>query len=185
MIFMYRMIRRRRRSSVTNYKKRIALLKSRTLRVVVRRSNRAITMQVIEYSGKGDRIIASANSRELKGMGWEPRCNIPTAYLTGMLLAKKTIDRKKEFVLDIGLYRPVKGSVIFAAAKGFKDSGANLLGEIEFDNARLSGAHIAGYADKLDENGYKTRFSDYAKSGFDAKDIIKKFESIRNELNGK
>ncbi len=58
-------------------------------RVVVRKSNRGISMQVVEYDRSGDKIIASSNSKELKGMGWEPRCNIPTAYLTGMLLGKQ------------------------------------------------------------------------------------------------
>lgn len=180
MMLMYRMIRKRRRSSVTNYRKRISSLKGGMLRVVIRRSNKAIAMQVIEYHGEGDRIIASANSKELKGKGWEPRCNIPTAYLTGMLLASKLKDKKLDYVLDIGLYRPVKGSVIFAAAKGFKDNGANLHESIDFDNARLSGAHIAAYANK---DGAK--FTGYAKSGFDAKGIDKKFGEVKEGLSSK
>ena len=63
-------------------------------------------------------------------MGWEPRCNIPTAYLTGLLLAKKW---KGEATLDIGLYKPVKGSVVFAAAKGAQDGGLKLGANIEID----------------------------------------------------
>ena len=170
-MIMYRMIRRRKRTSATNYKKRKLRLRAASTASVVRKSNRGITMQIVEYGREGDRIVASANSRELKGMGWEPRCNIPTAYLTGMLLASKLKDKKTEFVLDLGLYRPVKGSVIFAAAKGFKDRGANLRGSIEFDEARLSGSHIANYAAKADEQTYKTRFSSYIKAGFEAKSI--------------
>ncbi len=182
----YRMIRHRRRTATTNYKKRTASLKGGMKRVVVRKSNKAITMEVIEYEKDGDKVILNVNSRELKKMGWEPRCNIPTAYLTGMLLAKKaTANKSEEFVLDIGLYRPVKGSVIFAAAKGFKDNGANLLGSIEFDAARLSGAHIAKYAGSIDEANYKLRFSSYAKAGFDARSIDKKFETVRKELMNK
>lgn len=182
---MYRMIRHRRRNSVTNYRKRIALLKGGMKRVVIRKSNKAISMQVVEYESKGDRIVASANSRELKSMGWEPRCNIPTAYLTGMLLASKVKDKKEDFALDIGLYRPVKGSVIFAAAKGFKDNGANLHERIEFDNARLIGTHIANYAGSMDEQGVKSRFSAYAKSGFDVKSLDKKFEAVKKGLASK
>jgi len=182
---MYRPIRNRRRSATTNYRKRVAMLKGGMKRLVVRRSNKTVTMQIIEYEEKGDKIVASANSRELKGMGWEPRCNIPTAYLTGMLLAKKINDKKSDFVLDIGLYRPVKGSVIFAAAKGFKDNGANLRGDIEFDNARLSGTHIANYATNAKETDYKTHFSSYIKSGFDVKGITQKFESVKKDLTNK
>jgi large subunit ribosomal protein L18 len=182
---MYRMIRHRRRNSTTNYKKRIASLKGETDRLVVRKSNKAITMQIIRYDKDGDKIVASANSRELKEKGWEPRCNIPTAYLTGMLLAQKIKDKNAQFVLDIGLYRPVKGSVIFAAAKGFKDNGAKLNATIDFDEKRLSGSHIAGYANGIGENNYKSRFSSYIKSGFDAKAIDKKFDSLKKELETK
>ncbi|MDE1871299.1 MAG: 50S ribosomal protein L18 [Candidatus Micrarchaeota archaeon] len=187
---MHKVIRHRRKSARTNYRKRIASLKGGMDRVVVRKSNKAISMQVVEYSISGDKVVASANSRELKAIGWEPRCNTPTAYLTGMLLAKKVgarKDRIPDFVLDIGLYRPVKGSVIFAAAKGFKDSdaGLNLHANIEFDSGRLSGKHISDYAGSLKEEKYKERFSSYAKSGFDAKDITKKFESVKKELASK
>lgn len=182
---MYRPIRHRRRTATTNYRKRIALLKGGMKRLVVRRSNKTVTMQVIEYDNNGDKVVASANSRELKGMGWEPRCNIPTAYLTGMLLAKKVNDKKADFILDLGLYRPVKGSVIFAAAKGFKDNGANLHGDIEFDNARLSGTHIANYASNAKETDYNSRFSSYIKSGFDVKGMPQKFESVKKDLANK
>lgn len=178
---MYRMIRHRRRTARTNYKKRIASLKGNMKRVVVRKSNKAITMQIVEYEKDGDKILAGVNSSELRSMGWEPRCNIPTAYLTGMLLAKKINDKKSDFVLDIGLYRPVKGSVIFAAAKGFQDSGTKLHGNIEFNEARLNGSHIADYASKIGEN-YKVRFSSYVKSGFDAKGINQKFESVKKQI---
>jgi large subunit ribosomal protein L18 len=182
---MYRHIRHRRRTATTNYKKRIASLKGGMKRVVVRKSNKAITMQIVEYADKGDVVIASVNSRELKAVGWEPRCNIPTAYLTGMLLANKVKDKELDFILDIGLYRPVKGSVIFAAAKGFKDAGPNLHGNVEFDDTRLSGSHIATYATKIDDQTYKSRFSSYVKSGFDVKAINKKFDSVKKELASK
>lgn len=179
------MIKYRKRTSITNYKKRIAALKSGMNRVIVRKSNRAISMQVIKYEKDGDKVIASANSRELKTNGWEPRCNIPTAYLTGMLLASKLKDKKLDYILDIGLYRPVKGSVIFAAAKGFQDNGANLHSNIEFDEARISGTHIQEYAGKLEESKYKEQFSSYIKNGFDVKAIKEKFDSIKKEIMSK
>ena len=179
------MIRNRKRTSLTNYKKRIAQLKSNSKRLVVRKSNRAIAMQVIEYERNGDKILASVNSRELKALGWEPRCNIPTAYLTGMLLASKLKDKAEEYILDIGLYRPVKSSVIFAAAKGFKDNGANLNSNIEFDEKRLSGEHIAKYAADAKDEVYKAQFSDYIKNNFDAKEIIVKFDALKKQIMSK
>jgi len=179
---MYRRIRHRRKSATTNYKKRVATLKGGADRLVVRKSNKAVTLQIIRYEEKGDIVECTANSGELKKMGWQPRCNIPTAYLTGLLLATKLKDRKRDFVLDIGLYRPVKGSVVFAAAKGFKDSGANLHSGIEFDEARLSGTHISSYAKAIDENEYKSRFSSYIKEGFDVKSLESRFESVKKEL---
>jgi large subunit ribosomal protein L18 len=182
---MYRKIRHRKRTATTNYRKRRAQLKGDMTRVVVRKSNKAVTMQVVDYEKEGDKVVASVNSRELKSMGWEPRCNIPTAYLTGMLLATKVKDKKSDFILDIGLYRPVKGSVIFAAAKGFKDNGANLHSGIEFDEKRLSGAHIQSYATEAKEADYKVRFSSYIKSGFDVKGMTQKFESVKKELSSK
>ena len=135
---------------MTNYKKRIAMLKGGLARVVVRK-NRAINVQIAEYDSTGDKVVASANSKELKAFGWEPRSNIPTAYLTGLLLAKKAKGMKgKELILDIGLYRPMKGSVIFAAAKGTVDGGINIISNIEIDAKRLSGSHIADFSIKGD-----------------------------------
>jgi large subunit ribosomal protein L18 len=179
-MFMYRAIRHRRLKAATNYKRRVAALKGGMKRLVVRKSNRSITLQIVEYGKDGDRVVASTSSRELKGIGWEPRCNIPTAYLTGMLLARKA-DRDSEYILDIGLYRPVKGSLIFAAAKGFSDSGAKLRNSIEFDEKRLAGEHIAKYAALAGNEG--NQFSAYAKAGFDVKEMQNKFNEAKRQLS--
>lgn len=186
---MHVRVKRRRKESLTNYKKRVALLKSGLLRLVVRRSNRGIMAQITEYELKGDRVLASARSKELKAFGWEPRSNIPTAYLTGLLLAKKV--REKEgnlansgFILDIGLYRPIKGSTIFAAAKGFKDSGMGMHGNIEIDEERLSGKHISAYANESGDDVQK-RFAGYIKAKFDVKKLDEKFAEVKKQLSGK
>ena len=173
---MQKLIRKRRRNSKTDYRSRAAMLKGGMPRLVVRKSNRSVTVQLIEYDPQGDRTVAIARSNELKGKGWEPRCNIPTAYLTGMLLAGKS-KSDKEATLDIGLTRPIKGSVIFAAAKGFQDAGGKLRGSIEFEEKRLGGEHIGAYAGINDK-----MFSAYTKAGFDAKNIKTKFDDIRNSL---
>jgi large subunit ribosomal protein L18 len=168
------MVRRRRRTAETDYLKRVKELKGGVPRLVVRKSNRGIVAQVIVYEENGDRITASVNSRELREMGWEPRCNIPTAYLTGLLLAKKW---KGVATLDIGLYKPVKSSVVFAAAKGAQDGGLKLGANIEFDQNRLAGAHIESYS-KVNP----ARFGAYSKAGFDPSRMKEKFEEAKGRI---
>jgi large subunit ribosomal protein L18 len=171
---MYRMVRRRRRTATTNYPKRIRELKGGMPRLVVRKSNRGVLLQVVNYEENGDKVVASATSKDLKKMGWEPRCNIPTAYLTGLLLAKKW---KGEATLDIGLYKPVKGSVVFAAAKGAQDGGLKLGANIEIDASRLSGGHIENYS-----KAEPARFGAYSKAGFDPAKMKAKFEETKGAL---
>jgi large subunit ribosomal protein L18 len=62
---------RRRREQKTNYKKRLALLKSRKNRLVVRIFNKNIIAQLIEYSPDGDKVLASAYSQDLEKQGWK------------------------------------------------------------------------------------------------------------------
>ncbi len=174
------MIRRRRRLSLTNYSKRIALLKSGMPRLIVRKSNRILTMQIVRYEPSGDIIIASANSNALKKFGWEPRVNIPTAYLTGMLLARSSAKLNVgELVLDIGLYRPISSTVIFAAAKGAQDGGLKLRGSFEVDEKRISGAHIASYAKSLEGEAFKKQF---AYTSVDPKSIEEAFASAKAKI---
>ncbi|MCL4403358.1 MAG: 50S ribosomal protein L18 [Candidatus Marsarchaeota archaeon] len=143
---MYKFKRARRKSAQTDYRKRVALLKGRMPRVVVRKSNREITMQVVEFMPDGDKVVASVSSKALRAFGWEPRCNIPTAYLTGLLLSSHVKNKDEKYVLDIGLYRPIRNSVIFAAAKGAIDAGMGISSGMEFDESRLEGKHIEAYA---------------------------------------
>jgi large subunit ribosomal protein L18 len=168
------MVRRRRRTAETNYPKRIRELTGGIARLVVRKSNRGVLLQVIKYEDNGDKVVAMANSRDLKAVGWEPRCNIPTAYLTGLMLAKKW---SGEATLDIGLYKPVKGSVVFAAAKGAQDGGLKLGANIEIDAARLSGGHIEKYSKAV-----PARFGAYSKAGFDPAQIKAKFEEAKGRI---
>ncbi|MCL5101903.1 MAG: 50S ribosomal protein L18 [Candidatus Marsarchaeota archaeon] len=175
--------RRRRAKSLTNYRKRIALLKGRMPRVVIRRSNRAVIAQIIKYEHSGDKVLASAASSELKAMGWLPKSNMPTAYLTGALLAKKAKEKglKGSMVLDIGLNKPIKGNVIFSAAKGFKDNGMDLLSDVEVDEARISGSHISEYAKKGTAKG-ASEFSKYSEAKVDVKNLEKVFDEVKSKI---
>ncbi|MGC8652159.1 MAG: 50S ribosomal protein L18 [Candidatus Micrarchaeia archaeon] len=174
------MMRRRRKLSLTNYRKRIALLKSSMPRLVVRKSNRTITVQIVRYEPRGDVVIASASSRMLNKFGWEPRANMPTAYLTGLLLAKSSSKLNLgELVLDIGLYRPISNTVIFAAAKGAQEGGLKLRGNFEVDEKRISGAHIASYAKSLEGEAFKRQF---AYNALDPKNMEEAFASTKAKI---
>lgn len=179
-----RVYRTRRATSMTNYKRRVSLLKGGFLRVVVRKTNRNIIMQIVEYKVDGDIILKGVNSSELIKYGWDPRCNIPTAYLTGLLLSKKFNDKDKELVLDTGLSNPIKGSIIFAGAKGCIDFGLKLKSNIEFDEERLSGKHISKFAllIKDDNTHYKNQFSKYKEVKFDPEKIDSKFVEIKDKI---
>ncbi len=139
---------KRRMEGKTDYDNRLALLKSGKARLVVRKSLNYITAQITLFEKKGDKVIVSANSRELKKIGWDFSCdNLPAAYLTGLLIGKKSLQSKvNEAVLDAGLYTSVKGSRIYAAAKGAKDAGLDIpiAEEILPTDERIKGEHITG-----------------------------------------
>ncbi len=121
----YRVYYRRRREGRTNYSKRLALIKSGKTRMVVRRSNKGVVVQFINFDPKGDRTILTVTGAHLsKQYKWPSKRNVWTAYLAG-LMAGKLAQKKgvKEFVFDMGMYSPSKGSMIFAALKGAADAG--------------------------------------------------------------
>ncbi|MGB9577466.1 MAG: 50S ribosomal protein L18 [Candidatus Micrarchaeia archaeon] len=138
---------RRRREGKTDYGKRLALLKSEKTRLVVRKTNKRIIVQFVNFNEKGDHTITSATSTHLSEYGFPGKCNTPSAYLTGMLAARKAQKKGvKEFILDIGLHSPTKGSVVFAALKGAVDAGLTA----PYDESilppqdRIEGKHLKG-----------------------------------------
>lgn len=145
----YRQHFRRRREGKTNYKKRLQLLLSGKPRLVVRVTNTRVIVQLAEFGKAGDRVIAQADSRELKKLGWKHAVkNIPSAYLTGVLAGRKAAAKKvKKAVPDIGLHTPSRGARAFAALKGAADSGMKIeLGKERLPSEdRLRGGHIEAY----------------------------------------
>lgn len=141
---------RRRHEGKTDYYKRMSLLSSGTARMVVRKTNRQIIVQLVVPEVEGDRTLVAAYSAELAGYGYEgSTANTPAAYLTGMLFAVKALNEGYgEAILDIGLARAKPGARVFAALKGAVDAGLDVpYGEsILPDEERLKGAHIAEYA---------------------------------------
>ena len=120
--------RRRRREGKSDYKARFSLLKSDKPRLVIRKTNRYIIVQLVDTTIAQDRVIAEKTSKELLKLGWPMEKagslkSLPAAYLTGFLLARKLKGKLKEAVLDIGLNKNVHGSRIYAALKGALDAG--------------------------------------------------------------
>ncbi len=153
---------KRRRECKTNYRKRLALLKSKKTRLVIRRSLSNISVQFINFVPEGDQTVAEANSTELKKLGWVRTGNVPASYLTGLLAGKKAKNKKiEEAVLDMGLQISTKGSRIYAALKGVLDSGIKVpcSEEILPSEDRIRGKHIS-------------------------KDLEKQFDEVKNKIVG-
>lgn len=124
----YKVPFRRRREGRTDYRRRSRLLRGGVPRAVVRRSNRHMRVQFVDYKADGDLILATAVSTELAELGWTGSGkSTPGAYLTGYLAGKRAKDKGVvEAVLDIGLREPTKGAVVFAALKGIIDAGIEI-----------------------------------------------------------
>lgn len=138
---------RRRREGKTDYRRRLALLKSGETRVVVRRTNGNVIVQFVGWAQEGDQVQATAVAQELAKLGWEgsPK-NTPAAYLTGLLAGKRAAAAGVESaVLDIGRHVPSKGSRVFAALKGVQDAGIEVAAgddEMYPSEERLNGAFL-------------------------------------------
>ncbi|MDY0293367.1 MAG: 50S ribosomal protein L18 [Candidatus Methanomethylophilaceae archaeon] len=142
----YKVAFRRRREGRTDYYARRKLLASHEARAVVRRSQKNVNIQFVEFGMDGDRVVASATSKELRDMGWEHSCsNTPAAYLTGYLAGKRALKAGIEYaVLDIGMQNPRVGGVLFATLAGMCDAGLDIPhGEgILPAEDRIAGKHI-------------------------------------------
>ncbi|MCL2032992.1 MAG: 50S ribosomal protein L18 [Methanomassiliicoccaceae archaeon] len=142
----YKVAFRRRREYRTDYYARKKLLRSGEPRAVVRRSNRNITIQFVDFDMEGDLVRAAATTKELRGMGWEHSCSsIPAAYLVGFLAGRRALKDGIEYaVLDIGMQNPKRGGVLFAAVKGMADAGLEVPHSEDVIPAkeRIDGKHI-------------------------------------------
>ncbi len=140
---------RRRKEGKTDYYRRAKLVVSDRPRMVVRKTNRQVIIQLVSAAMEGDRTLITASSGELPGYGYSGSlANTPAAYLTGMLFAVKALGAEYErAVLDIGLNRATPGSRVFAALKGAVTAGFDVPygEEVLPDDSRVKGEHIAVY----------------------------------------
>lgn len=123
--------KKRRINYKTNYKKRLILLKGMFTRLVTRKTNRYIIIQLIESKNALDKVIYSVSTRELLKFGWPENKkgslkSLPAAYLGGYLIGKKAKEIKNKIILDSGLIPSTKGSRIYAVIKGVFDAGLKI-----------------------------------------------------------
>lgn len=153
---------RRRRSGKTDYRARLRLCTqdknkygAHKHRLVVRFSNRDVTVQVVYASIAGDVTVAAAYAHELPKYGITAGLtNYAAAYATGLLCARRVLtkfgladaykgqeepdgedynvepedDAPRPFycILDAGLKRTSTGSKTFGALKGALDGGLDI-----------------------------------------------------------
>jgi len=184
----YKVPRRRRREGKTNYYKRYVMVVSGHPRFVVRKTLNYIWVQIAVARPEGDHIVVAAHSRELvTKFGWKGgTANTPAAYLTGLLAALRALEKNIKYAVpDIGLHRPTKGGVVFAAIKAANDVGFKV--PMREDMApsieRIRGVHIAEYAKMLKERGLdKIRFSKYYERGIDPENLPQHFDEVKNTI---
>lgn len=143
----YRVAFRRRREARTDYRARAKLLRSNRPRAVVRKTLNQTLVQIVQAEPSGDRVLASAQSNDLKEHGWAVGTgNVPAAYLTGYLAGKRAVAKGvTQAILDIGLHEPTKGGRVFAALQGLLDSGVTVphSKDVLPSKDRVVGKHIS------------------------------------------
>jgi large subunit ribosomal protein L18 len=123
--------KKRRIENKTNYRKRLVLLKGKSPRLVVRKTNRYIIIQIISSKESKDVVMQSVFTKELMDYGWPKDMqgslkSLSAAYLGGYLIGKKASSLKERVILDTGLAPNTKGSRIYAVIKGISDSGITI-----------------------------------------------------------
>lgn len=185
----YHVVFRRRRRNITDYRMRKSMISSGTPRLIVRSSTRYINAQLAEATSEGDRILTAVHSKELEQFGWKTSFkNIPAAYLTGLLLGKKSLNAGiKNAILDIGLKRPSTGARVFAVLKGAIDVGVKIPCDEQVlpDAERIKGEHIASYIKDLvgeDQERYEKLFSKYISKSLEPEQLTNHFTEVKNSI---
>lgn len=126
-----RTLKRRRFESKTDYSARIRILQSEKPRIVVRRTNRYIVVQLVESTLAQDKVLVSVSSRDLVSHGWPAALSgslksLPAAYLTGLLLAQKMKGKATDVIFDIGMQRNASGGRLYAVLAGLIEGGISI-----------------------------------------------------------
>lgn len=141
--------KRRRIEGKTDYRARLVMLKSGKPRIIFRKTNRYIIGQLVSSKEAQDKILIGLDSRALENYGWPKSGSIkslPAAYLTGLLLGKKVIDKERKIkaIFDLGLNRNSAKSREYAFLKGVIDAGVEIKCDAKVfpEDSRLAGKHL-------------------------------------------
>lgn len=182
----YKVAFKRRREGKTDYGARLKLIGLDKHRLVVRVTGNHTIAQIIDVQMEGDETLVSAHSQEIKNMGWlASGKNTSAAYLTGYLCGKKAIKEGIEgAVLDMGLTTSIKGSRIYAVLKGAIDAGLDVPHNdvILPSEDRITGEHIAQYAQSLEKAEMEKKFSQYIQRGLNPQELPDHFQSIKEKI---
>ena len=157
---MKKLVKKRRRENRTDYLKRLKLLKGKTPRLVIRKTNRYLITQYVESDQAQDKIEMGMTSKKLIEYGWPEEFknslkSIPASYLLGILMGKKIIrEKKKTPILDFGMIRNVHKNKIFAFLKGLIDSGLKIKYKAKTfpDENKIKGVNLKkDFSDKFKE----------------------------------
>jgi large subunit ribosomal protein L18 len=189
LIMIYSPSLKRNRQGKTNYRKRAALLISKSPFITIKISDQNVTSQVLKATRSGDVVISSVHSRELKNHGWKGSMNsLPACYLTGLLVGKKSIEKGTDTAILYTGKDPFT-TRIAACLKGIVAAGLNVPVSDKSlpKDDRISGEHIVKYAKilKEDQENYNTRFSLLLKGGLKPEDYPLHFEKIKMQISGK
>merc|ERR1711988_832790 len=159
----YQVKYRRRREGKTDYQARRNMVRqaknkynTAKYRLIARFTNTRVIAQIAWSTIEGDKVLMHADSTELAEYGVKVGLkNYAAAYCTGLLLARRTLDKlgladafegkveasgdefhveddfdgdKRPFkaVLDVGLKRTTVGSKVFGVLKGAADGGLHI-----------------------------------------------------------
>mgnify|MGYP000117168938 CR=1 FL=1 len=184
---------RRKREGKTDYRRRLRLLKSGRPRLVVRTSNRYLFAQLVVYSPGGDLVLAQAGSKDLQKLGWRgDEDNLAAAYLTGLLLAKRSMEKipgQERVIPDVGMHAPHPGGRVYALLMGASQGGLpiQLAEEMMVDESRIRLEQLASYAAELkskDPGRYSKMFSRYLVRGLEPISLPSHFEEIKKVIGG-
>ena len=144
-----RSIFRRRKAGLTDYRRRLKLLRGQKPRAVVRVSNTRTTCQLVTWAADGDLVSVSVTGSDLvKKYGWPSNRSlksVPASYLVGFAMGKAAVaSGAEEAVLDIGLAANTRGGRVYAALKGMSDAGLEIphSEDVYPEDDRLNGVHI-------------------------------------------
>jgi large subunit ribosomal protein L18 len=184
----YRLPFHRRIEGKTDYRARKALVLSGKPRLVARTTLKNVVTQVIVAKPKGDEVLVSAHSKELKDYEWKaPDGNLPAAYLTGLLCGLRAKAKGiEEAIFDVGLHSPSKGARVFAVLKGVLDGGVSVPHSEEQlpDEKRIEGQHIAQYGASLATNQqeYQSKFSKYLQQKLPPEELPKHLAEVKTRI---